>query len=140
MIKNVILHGTAAQDDKQEDGLLLISKTDGMVFFGNNERLYLDVVKMFVSISSEKRDELIRTFDEKDWKNYTVYVHALKSSSKNIGANPLFDFAKRMESAGHQTENEKNREISERFIAANHDKLIRMYMDTVDQAKKLLGM
>ena len=117
----------------------MISKSDGMVFFGNNERLYLDVVKMFVSISSEKRDELLRAYEEKDWKNYTIYVHALKSSSKNIGANALYDFARRMEAAGHQTENEKNREISEKFIDANHEKLIHLYMDTVEQANKLLG-
>ena len=122
-------------DDGEQE---LISKTDGMVFFGNNERLYFDVVKMFVGISSEKRDELIKAYGDRDWKNYTIYVHALKSSSRNIGANALYDFARRMESAGHQTENSKNLEISEKFIDANHDKLIRMYMDTVDQAKKLI--
>ena len=116
----------------------LINKTDGLVFFGNNERLYFDVVKMFVGISEEKRDELIAAFEKKDWKNYTIYVHALKSSSKNIGANQLFDFARRVEAAGHQTENEKNREISEKFIISNHDRLIEMYMDTVEQAKKIM--
>ena len=125
---------SASKDDDQD----LISKSEGMVFFGNNERLYFDVVKMFVSISSEKRDELIKAYNERDWKNYTVYVHALKSSSKNIGANALYDFARRMESAGHQTENEKNREISEKFIDSNHDKLVHMYMETVEQAKKLM--
>ena len=108
-------------------------------YFGNNEKLYLDVVKMFVSISTEKRDELVHAYEERDWKNYTIYVHALKSSSKNIGANPLFDFARRMEAAGHQTENEKNRSISESFIDTNHEKLLSMYMDTVEQARMLLG-
>ena len=129
---------TVSSEEKKEDEQELISKSEGMVFFGNNERLYLDVVKMFVGISSEKRDELIKAYDDRDWRNYTVYVHALKSSSRNIGANSLYDFARRMESAGHQTENEKNRDISEKFIDANHDKLIRMYMDTVAQAKKLM--
>ncbi|MCR5098034.1 MAG: response regulator [Lachnospiraceae bacterium] len=135
---NEVEAAPAVEQGKDEDDQELISKSDGMVFFGNNERLYFDVVKMFVGISSEKRDELIRAFDERDWKNYTIYVHALKSSSRNIGANALYDFARRMESAGNQTENEKNREISEKFIDANHDKLIHMYMDTVEQAKKLM--
>ena len=45
--------------------------------------------------------EIIRGFFEaKDWKNYTIKVHALKSSARIIGAKKLSKMAERLESAG----------------------------------------
>ncbi|MCR4797715.1 MAG: Hpt domain-containing protein, partial [Lachnospiraceae bacterium] len=117
----------------------LISKSEGMSFFGNNEKLYFDLVKMFVEIAGSKKQEIEDAFDDDDWNNYAVGVHALKSSAKNIGAGKLFDLAKRVENACAQMENEKNRALSEKFIHKNHETLMRFYDETVEEAKRMLG-
>ena len=36
--------------------------------------------------SMEKRKEIVSFFEQKDWENYAIKVHALKSTSLTIGA------------------------------------------------------
>ena len=124
-----------APDSEEED---LISKKDGMSFFGNNEKLYLDLVKMYVEISANKRKEIVEAYDEENWTDYTTYVHALKSSSKNIGALSVYDIARRLEAAGAQMESEKNRDYSLNFIHNNHEEMLRVFDDTVAVARKMI--
>ncbi|MBE5870389.1 MAG: response regulator [Lachnospiraceae bacterium] len=51
--------------------------------------------------SGEERFEAIReAFDGEDWENYTIRVHALKSSSRQIGAMELGKQAEDLEMAG----------------------------------------
>jgi CheY-like chemotaxis protein len=114
-----------------------ISKENGMSFFGNNEKLYLDLVKLYADISSQKMDEIKSAYATKNWTDYTTYIHALKSSSKNIGALSVYDLARRVEAAGHQVENEKNRDYSLEFIQKNHDELMHLYEETVKVAKEM---
>ena len=116
----------------------LISKKDGMAFFGNNEKLYLDLVKMYVEISANKRKEIVEAYEQENWSDYTTFVHALKSSSKNIGALSVFDIARRLEAAGQQMDNEKNRDYSLNFIHNNHEDMLRIFDDTVAAARKMI--
>ena len=55
----------------------------------------------------EENARLIEKFAaENDWKNYTVKVHALKSSARLIGANELSALAKSLEEAGNKAQGE----------------------------------
>ena len=50
----------------------------------------------------DKNTELIKKCEkEEDIKNYTVYVHGIKSASKLIGANEFAKEAEAMEICGH---------------------------------------
>ena len=120
-----------------EDENAYISKENGMSFFGNNEKLYLDLVKMYADISTQKMDEIKRAYETENWEEYTTFVHALKSSSKNIGALAVFDLARRVEAAGHQMENEKNKNYSLEFIRKNHDEMMHLYEETVRVAQEM---
>ena len=56
---------------------------------------------MLVSFVSENRMGQIQScFAQEDWKNYTVQVHALKSTAKIIGAKELSERALELEMAG----------------------------------------
>ena len=56
-----------------------------MQFLGS-EKLYWSVLKDYYHMIDKKAD-LIKTLEEKEeWKRYTIEVHALKSISKQIGA------------------------------------------------------
>ena len=61
---------------------------------------YLSVLRSFYSTIKEKADEIEQYLDDKDLENYTVKVHALKSSARIVGATELSEQARRLEEAG----------------------------------------
>lgn len=69
--------------------------------FLGSEKLYWSVLKDYYHMIDKKAD-LIKTLEEKEeWKRYTIEVHALKSISKQIGAEELSKLAAEMEQAGN---------------------------------------
>ncbi|MCQ2465153.1 MAG: ATP-binding protein [Oscillospiraceae bacterium] len=78
----------------------LISVHNGLSYTGGNEEAYLEILQMFISKLPEKMKRIEKLLEEKDWKNYTIEVHALKSSSQSVGSSALSEAAKEMESAG----------------------------------------
>lgn len=62
---------------------------------------YLSVLSSFQAVVSEKADEIENFYKEGDIRNYTIKVHALKSSARIIGAKELSDMAKSLEDAGN---------------------------------------
>ena len=73
--------------------------------------------------------EKIETFfEEQDWKNYTILVHSIKSSSMNIGAEALSELAKKLEAAG------KKEDIS--YILENHAEMTAEYRRVVQVIKE----
>ena len=69
----------------------------------------------------DKNAELIKKCEsEEDIKNYTVYVHGIKSASKLIGANDFAKEAETMELCGHNGDIEA--------IHAKTDALLEKYL------------
>ena len=64
-----------------------------------------DVVREFALTIDTKADNIERFCSEKDYRNYTVAVHALKSSARLIGAMELSGMAAELEQCGND-ENE----------------------------------
>ncbi len=73
---------------------------DGIEHCGDLE-MYLDALKVFAKSIKSGAAEIEKYFKAEDWKNYTTKVHALKSTSKIIGARELSERAKRLEDAGN---------------------------------------
>lgn len=73
----------------------------GMKYCGGVEG-YMDVLDIMVSTSIEKLDKLLVCMDTKDWSNYTILVHSMKSGTANIGATRLSMLAKQLEYAGRE--------------------------------------
>lgn len=66
------------------------------------EKVFWSVLKDYCRIIPQK-SELIREYYEmENWKNYTIEVHALKSSSRQIGAAGLAKKAELLEKAGNE--------------------------------------
>jgi HPt (histidine-containing phosphotransfer) domain-containing protein len=59
-------------------------------------------LETYLESAKKKADEIEKYWAEKDVKNTTVKVHALKSSSQAIGALKLSEFAARLEKAGNE--------------------------------------
>ena len=62
---------------------------------------YLAALKVYANSVTSGADEIEAYYNAEDWKNYTTKVHALKSSSRVIGALELSERAKRLEDAGN---------------------------------------
>ncbi len=76
------------------------------------------------------RGDLTTSFEKEDYPNYTVFVHALKSTSKMVGANTLSEKAKKLEQAG------KDGKVD--FIKKNHPDLMKNYDKVMNEVKEYL--
>ncbi len=72
----------------------------GIFYVGGDENSYTDILALYVKTGDETAGLIRKLFDEKDWKNYVIEVHALKSSSLTIGSKWLSEMARELELAG----------------------------------------
>ena len=96
--------GTASGRDRDEGREILkqagIDPEAGLANSQDSPELYRELLGEFARDAEDKSEKLRRCHDSQDWKNYTVYAHALKSSAKLIGADGLSRLAADMEKAG----------------------------------------
>lgn len=101
----------------------------GVLYCGTTET-YLGALTVFAEAILPGADEIERYFAEKDWKSYTVKVHALKSTARLIGAKELSERARRLESAGN------NGYLEE--IAVNTPALLALYRSYAEKLAPLI--
>ena len=80
---------------------------------------YMSLLRIFYESIDEKSEELNRFFDKEDYENYTIKVHALKSSARIIGALSLGEEAQALEDAG--------KSMDTGYIAMHHEGFIKAY-------------
>nr|MCR5452958.1 response regulator [Lachnospiraceae bacterium] len=78
--------------------------------------MYIDLLKIFHRAVDDNVKEISRLYEEKDYKNYTIKVHALKSSAKTIGALKFGEKAQRLEDAGKAQDIDYIQNKNEGFI------------------------
>ena len=82
---------------------------------------YMSVLTVFHQTAGPKADEIEKLYNDGDFKNYTIKVHALKSSARIIGASSLSRLALFLEEAG---------KIGDLDYIKNHnEKLLKMYRE-----------
>ena len=67
-----------------------------------SQKSYMDTLKTYFDSGQKNAEEIEKFWNGKDIKNTTVKIHALKSTSRVIGAMELGDFAARLEKAGEE--------------------------------------
>lgn len=67
--------------------------------------IYMDAARNFYDAIEEKSNDIEGFAAVEDWTNYTVLVHALKSSARLIGAGELSSLAASLEAAGDKAKN-----------------------------------
>ena len=81
------------------DGIEGIDADTGIHNSGS-EDTYKTVLSIFRETIDDYASEIDGYYNSEDWENYTIKVHALKSSAKLAGALSLADEAMRLENAG----------------------------------------
>ncbi len=84
------------------------------------EKLYYSVMKEYFEAIDKKYKSIKDHKEAKSWHDYTIEVHALKSTSRQIGAEHLADLAAEMEKAGNDGNvaliNEKTDEMLSEYL------------------------
>lgn len=74
-----------------------IDHEKGLTYCGGSEDFLKEIISMYAA--DDKRTEIQKAFDEKDWDSYRILVHTVKSTSRTIGAMELGDEAQELENA-----------------------------------------
>ena len=82
------------------DGIDMLHYDDAIKLLATDD-LIDRTLRQFYEESAYKADEIERMLAEEDYENYTIKVHALKSSARMIGANALSELAKELEDLGN---------------------------------------
>ncbi len=104
-----------------------INLAKAIEYSGGEEVLY-DVIKIFYASINEKADLIEKYYNEGNIKEYTVLVHALKSSARLIGAETLSTDAAYLESCGNKNDVEE--------IEANTPALLSLYRSYLEKFKE----
>ena len=96
----------------------------------NDEEFFIELLETFVESEPEKRESISRFYNEKNWTDYSTYVHALKSSARTIGADKLSKMALDQENASKA----KNVPI----IISGYDSMMDEYAKVVEVLKSVL--
>ncbi|MBP5494443.1 MAG: response regulator [Lachnospiraceae bacterium] len=103
----------------------------GIAFTGDDEDMYMSLLGEYAAEEVEKSANIKECYRTKDWKNYGVYVHSLKSTSKMIGASALAEIAAESEAASNVQDT--------LVIDSNHDRMMEMYSVLADVIRENIG-
>ena len=93
--------------------------------------LYCSILREYADSAAEKQQMIQQYYEQKNWKQYGVYVHALKSSSRLIGASALSKEAAELEKLADEN--------NEAQILVRHLSTMQGYLKTVQAIKEYLS-
>lgn len=86
---------------------------------GESEEDKKELLEIYLNDIDHMSQTIGDLYADEDWENYTIKVHALKSTSRLVGETEIADLAEKLEHAG------ENGDIG--FIHENNEELLSMY-------------
>lgn len=121
---------TVADDIMNEYQFRILDIPTAVEAAEGNKDTFVFLLKSFCDNEEKTRTDIEKSYAAEDYHNYTIFVHALKSTSKMIGANDLSEKAKNMEQAG------KDGNID--FIRAGYEDLMTTYAQVIAEIQDYL--
>ena len=103
----------------------------GLKYCVGDRDFYQSLLVQFATESADKISAMTNYFNIRDWHNYEILVHALKSTSKMIGAMDLSETARGLETAAKSQDRD--------YIDHNHESMLAMYDRVLDVIKDMAG-
>ena len=100
----------------------------GIRYCAEDADMYYEILDDYINEYDEKKTGLEGMFADKDWQEYRVLIHALKSTSRTVGINDLADMALALENAA--------KDEDEGFITENHAPTMERFLWTVEKLKE----
>lgn len=95
----------------------LIDESVGMNYCSGNREFYMEALEMYEEAFAENELRLKRNFENKDWQDYSIVAHSIKSNSMMIGALKFSELAKSQEFAGRDCQEAQILSQFETFLA-----------------------
>ena len=114
--------------EKQPEGQ--ISHELGLFYCNGDEEMYGEMLEAYYKQGMQYAQTLPEYFEKKDWKNYAIITHAMKSSSLNIGAREFSNIAKEHEMAGKEEKAD--------WITENWESFYESFKELLKEAEGLL--
>ncbi len=110
---------------KKDSGFVLgdLDVESGIAYCGSLES-YIEILKLHAEEDEENMKLIAALFEEKDYKNYAIQVHALKSGMKSIGAIKLSKLALKLEKA--------SKEGDYNYVLEHHGEMMMEYERVID--------
>lgn len=121
------LDAKVAQELKQDQGLEdaskqqekepLIDKSVASQYAAGSQGMYTVMVQAYLEEVDEKMNLLRKSVEEEDFDTYRINAHSLKSTSLQVGAVRLSEFAKKLELAAKGEDYQQIRQENEALLA-----------------------
>ncbi len=108
-----------------------IDRQAGLRYCQDDPGMYGMLLGEYVRDADEKTRKLQQYYTARDWKQYAVYVHSLKSTSRMVGASALSEIAANLEAAADAGRAE--------VILDGHDGMLGLYRSTVEAIRRATG-
>lgn len=108
-----------------------LNTQSGIQYCKGDMEFYEQLVTKFARDASKKEMEIKDAYEKKEIENYHIMVHALKSTSKMIGADSLSQMAKEAEDAA------KNQDVA--YIEEHHEELLSKYCQLSQRILEILS-
>ena len=99
-----------------------IDVDSGLTYCMNDMEFYESILAEFARDYTDKAEKLNTYKKDKNWKNYSILIHSVKSSARTIGAKELAARALDLEKA--------SADGNEAVIMQNHDSVMVLYEGT----------
>ncbi len=139
----VHLTEVSAQDDAQEQerrevlqqkideaGLTELALEDALQYSSGTVSDVLENIRGYLNEALENDEHMREAYEKKDWKNLKILVHALKSTSRVIGAVHMAYCAEKMEMASGDADTS--------YIYSKFDELLQEHVQLCDSMRRLL--
>ena len=116
--------------EKKQEEAKMIDKDSAMIYCCNSDEMYYEMLKVYLTQAKKYVDKLPICYEQRDWENYAIMVHAIKSTSLTIGANQLSERAKEQEMAAKAKD--------EAYLLSNWDEFYAYYLSVLEQGKEMI--
>ena len=135
----------ASEESTHKQGTFSISdikelNTQNALSMLGTEKLFWTVLKDYYEAIEKKANVILGHKAAERWRDYTIEVHSLKSTSRQIGADSIADTAAEMEKAGNDGDialiNQKTDGMIEEYIKL-HDALRKYFADSGEEEERI---
>ena len=117
-----------------EEMLIQVDVAKGLEHCYGEKEFYIDILKLLYNDADTQLDDLQKLWREKDYKNYIILIHSLKTQLLNIGYTALAEDAKALEMAGKEERYGYIEDNQEKFI--NEYRAFKQQLEVVFSSKK----
>lgn len=121
----------ASQDENSTNplaGFDMLDTSRAVASLGS-PHLLRKIAQEYYKTGRENYDDIVKAFNDENWKDYTIKIHALKSSSRQIGAYEIGDIAETLERAGKDNDSD--------YIKKYTRDMLYMYNELLDSLEPL---